>query len=255
LRTKYAEAEHCGRGPIWTTLALSFRGLARRVKLRSGRALSNVYCFRHTAVEVFCPAEARKETIMGLLDVLHGMQNGPRGSREPEATSGGMSKMAMALIALLGYKALKSYTGTQPTPAPGGNPGVNPTEATSANASSGGLMGGLTDLLKGPLGGILAGASAGSVVNGGLSDLLDQFRKAGHGEAAGSWVGNGPNRPVPPADLSKVLGADQINTMMSHSGLSRDELLAGLSDQLPRLVDRLTPNGRMPTDEEMSRIV
>jgi uncharacterized protein YidB (DUF937 family) len=154
-----------------------------------------------------------------------------------------------------GYKALKSFTGTQPTPAPGGNPGVTPTEATSANASSGGIIGGLGDLLKGPLGGILAGASAGSVVNGGLSDLLNQFRKAGHGDAVGSWVGNGPNRPVSPADLTKVLDTDQINTLMSQSGLSRDELLAGLSDQLPRFVDHLTPNGRMPTDEEMSRLV
>jgi hypothetical protein len=55
---------------------------------------------------------------MGLLDVLQGMQNGPRGSREPGTTSGGMSQMAMALLALLGYKAFKSFTGTQPTPAP-----------------------------------------------------------------------------------------------------------------------------------------
>jgi len=190
---------------------------------------------------------------MGLLDILHGMQNGPRGAREPGTTSG-MSKMAMALIALLGYKTLK--TGTQPTSAPGGDPSVNPAEATSANAPSGGIMGGLGDLLKGPLGGILAGASAGSVVNGGLSDLLNQFRQSGHGDVAGSWVGNGPNRPISPADLSKALGTDQINTLMSQSGLSRDELLTGLlSDQLPRVVDHLTPNGRMPTDEEMSRLV
>jgi uncharacterized protein YidB (DUF937 family) len=111
----------------------------------------------------------------------------------------------------------------------------------------------LGDLLKGPLGGILAGASAGSVVNGGLSDLLNQFRQSGHGDVAG--VGNGPNRPISPADLSKTLGTDQINTLMSQSGLSRDELLTGLRDQLPPLVDHLTPNGRMPTDEEMSRLV
>ena len=192
---------------------------------------------------------------MGLLDVVNAMQNDPRGPREPGATSGGMSKMAMALIALLGYKAFKSFTGTQSTPAPDGGPGVSPSEATSASAPSGGIMGSLGDLLKGPLGGILAGASAGSVVNGGLSDLLNQFRQSGHGDVAGSWVGNGPNRPISPADLSKALGTDQINTLMSQSGLSRDELLTGLSDQLPRLVDRLTPNGRMPTDEEMSRLV
>jgi uncharacterized protein YidB (DUF937 family) len=54
--------------------------------------------------------------------------------------------------------------------------------------------------------------------------------------------------------LTKVLDAEQINTMMNQSGLSRDELLAGLSDQLPQLVDRLTPHERMPTDEEMSRL-
>ena len=190
---------------------------------------------------------------MGLLDVLQGMQNGPRGSREPGTTSGGVSKLAMALIALLGYKALKS--GTQPTPPPGGNPGVTPTEATNANASGGGIMGGIGDLLKGPLGGILAGASAGSIVNGGLSDLLNQFRNAGHSDVAGSWVGNGPNRAISPADLNKVLDTDQINTLMHQSGLSRDELLAGLSDHLPRLVDHLTPNGRVPTDQEMSRLV
>jgi uncharacterized protein YidB (DUF937 family) len=192
---------------------------------------------------------------MGLLDVLHGMQNGPHGPREPGATSGGMSKMAIALLALLGYKALKSFTGTHPTPAHGGNTGVNPTDATSVKEPSGGILGGLGDLLKGPLGGILAGASAGSVVNGGLSDLLNQFRQAGHGDVAGSWVGNGPNRAISPADLGKALGTDQIYALVSQSGLSRDELLAGLSDQLPRLVDHLTPNGRVPTDEEMSRLV
>jgi uncharacterized protein YidB (DUF937 family) len=192
--------------------------------------------------------------MMGLLDILHGMQNDPRGAREPGTASGGMSKMAMALIALLGYKTLKTGA-QQPTSAPGGNPGVDPTDATSAHESGGGIMGGLGNLLKGPLGGILAGASAGSVVNGGLSDLLNQFRQGGHGDVAGSWVGNGPNRPISPGDLSKALGTDQINTLMSQSGLSRNELLTGLSDQLPRLIDHLTPNGRMPTDEEMSRLV
>jgi hypothetical protein len=74
---------------------------------------------------------------MGLLDVVQGMQNDPRGPRGPSTTSGGMSKMAIALIALLGYKALKSFTGTQSTPAPGGNPGANPSEATSAQGMRG----------------------------------------------------------------------------------------------------------------------
>jgi len=192
---------------------------------------------------------------MGLLDVLNGMQNGPRGQSQLSDTAGrGMSKMTMALIALLGYKVLRGLTSTQSTPGQG-NSSVNPGNATGTNKPSGGIAGGLGDLLKGPLGGILAGAAAGSAVNGGLSDLLKQFQRAGHGDVAGSWVSNGPNRAISPADLTKVLDADQVDALASHSGLSRDELLAGLSEHLPRLVDHLTPNGRMPTDEEMSRFV
>ncbi len=58
---------------------------------------------------------------MGLLDVLNGMQNGPRGPQHSErATRGGMSPMTMAILALLAYKAVKHLSGSQPgaTPAP-----------------------------------------------------------------------------------------------------------------------------------------
>ena len=45
---------------------------------------------------------------MGLLDVLNGMQNGPRGQRTPApAGSGAMSPIAMAVLGLLAYKAIK----------------------------------------------------------------------------------------------------------------------------------------------------
>ena len=48
----------------------------------------------------------------------------------------------------------------------------------------------------------------------------------------------------------EVLGEDQIKTLMAHSGSSRDELIAGLSQQLPELINQLTPNGRLPTEHE-----
>ena len=64
---------------------------------------------------------------MGLLDVLNGMQNGPRGPSEPSASSGGgMSPMTMAILALLGYKALKHFTGTQPGTSPSAQPAPAP---------------------------------------------------------------------------------------------------------------------------------
>jgi uncharacterized protein YidB (DUF937 family) len=190
---------------------------------------------------------------MGLLDILNGMQNGPRGPSTPSASGSGsgMSPMTMAILALLAYKAVKhiggSQTGTTPAPAPspaGGGMG----------GGLGGLAGGggLGDLLKGGLGGLLAGGAAGSVISGGLGDLLKQFQQSGHGDTANSWVSPGPNKQIAPGDLANALGADQINSLMSQSGMSRDELLAGLSQHLPDVINHLTPNGRLPTEDEVA---
>jgi uncharacterized protein YidB (DUF937 family) len=106
--------------------------------------------------------------------------------------------------------------------------------------------GGLGDLIKGALGGLLAGNAAGGVMSGGLNDFLKQMEKQGFADAADSWIGSGPNKTIPPGDLAKVLGADQIEAMMAQSGLSREELLDGLSKHLPDVVDRLTPEGEVP---------
>jgi uncharacterized protein YidB (DUF937 family) len=61
----------------------------------------------------------------------------------------------------------------------------------------------------------------------------------------------------PPATAAPgaPLGSDTLNTLSKQTGLSRDELLAGLSQNLPDLVDQLTPKGRLPTEEEAGRMV
>jgi uncharacterized protein YidB (DUF937 family) len=201
---------------------------------------------------------------MGLLDILNGMQNGPRGPSEPSKDSGGMSPMTMAILALLAYKAVKHLSGGQAAPddsapsapAPQQLPGT--TTASADGGGLGGLLGGgLGDLMKGPLGGtlggLLAGGAAGGALSGGLNDLLKQFQENGHTETANSWVGTGPNKPISPGDLASALGADQISTLSSQTGLSRDELLAGLAKQLPDVINQLTPDGRLPTEHEASR--
>lgn len=187
---------------------------------------------------------------MGLMDVINGMQNGPRGARGgTTSSSGSMSPITMAVLGLLAYKALKSFTGqsgaSPAAPAPGS--AIPPGKTADA--------GGLGGLLKGGLGGLLTGGAAGSVLSGGLNDLLKQFQDAGHGNTASSWIGTGPNSPITPDALSKVLDSDQIKTLMDHSGLTRDELLSGLSQYLPQLVNELTPDGRLPTAQEASRLL
>ncbi|HEY6380588.1 MAG TPA: YidB family protein [Pseudolabrys sp.] len=194
---------------------------------------------------------------MGLIDVLNGMQNGPHGQREPNANpsagSSGMSPITMAILGLLAYKAVKSFTGSQqPSPAPA-NPRVQTgAKPTSVNAPE--SSGGLSDLMKGGLGGLLAGGAAGSILSGGLNDLLKQFQQNGQGDAVDSWVGTGPNKPIPPKDLANALGADKISTLSSQTGMSRDDLLNALSQYLPQAVDRLTPQGRLPTEQEAQRM-
>jgi uncharacterized protein YidB (DUF937 family) len=188
---------------------------------------------------------------MGLLDVLNGMQQGPRGpsTASDQQSSGGMSPLTMAILGLLAWKTFKHLTGNQqsaPSPAPA------PTPASAPSPASAGGGGGLGDILKGPLGGMLAGGAAGTVLSGGLSDLLRQLQQAGHGETANSWVGSGPNKQIAPGDLANALGADQIDQLSAQSGMSRDDLLNGLSQYLPRVVDHLTPDGRVPSEDELS---
>lgn len=195
---------------------------------------------------------------MGLLDILNGMQNGPRGPSDPNAKSEGMSPITMAILALLAYKAVKHIGGSQPgaSPAAPPPPPVNAGLPGGLGGSLGGGLGGgggLGDLLKGGLGGLLGGAAAGSVISGGLGDLLKQFQQNGQGDTADSWVSPGPNKQISPGDLGKALGVDQINTLTSQTGLSREELLAGLSQHLPDVINHLTPDGRLPTESEMAR--
>jgi uncharacterized protein YidB (DUF937 family) len=195
-------------------------------------------------------ADTLQETTMGLLDILNGMQNGPRGPSAPSAPSDGkegMSPMTMAILALLAYKAVKHIGGGQaqaPAQAPAG-PATLPGTTT---ASTGGLGGGLGGLL----GGLLAGGAAGSVLSGGLGDLLKQFQEKGQGDAANSWVSNGPNKQIAPGDLASALGADQIDSIAAQSGMSRDDLLKGLSQYLPDVINHLTPDGRVPNEHEIS---
>lgn len=166
---------------------------------------------------------------MALLDFLTGRSE----------TSGRVPPIARALAELLAYGKQKQAGGGQ------GASGADPGYADQ-----------LEDFFKpSPTGGPTAKGVIGALLTGGMMDLVQQFRGAGKAEAVDSWVAPGQNQEVTPSELSKVLTEDQIAFLMQRSGLSRQELLAGLSEQLPQAVDRLTPDGRLPTAEEMQRRV
>ena len=150
-------------------------------------------------------------------------------------------------IALLAYLASRS----------GNNPA----------ASGGGLGGLLSGGLGGLLGGLLGGSGAGmgsatlpadedqahEAVSGGLGELLQRFQQNGYGNVADSWIGTGPNQPISPHQLQDAIGPDTVNDLSEQTGVPRNDLLSQLAQALPTLVDRFTPQGRIPTPGEMDR--
>src|SRR5262249_49902085 len=90
-------------------------------------------------------------------------------------------------------------------------------------------------------------------LHGGLGGLVDKLQKGGLGSLVNSWVGSGQNQSVSPNQLGPALGPDIIKTLGQRSGLSEEELTRQLSQVLPALVDKLTPNGRLPTLAELSQ--
>jgi uncharacterized protein YidB (DUF937 family) len=145
---------------------------------------------------------------------------------------------------MLGVVALRAFVNheQQPSAAPQGAGGA-------ATGSSGGLGG-----LLGSLGGMLGGAATGGTAAGGLGELLDGLKQAGHGDKADSWVSGGANKPIQPDDLEDAIGADTLSKLAQQTGLSKDELLQRLSQNLPSAIDQMTPQGRMPTADEAENI-
>ena len=166
---------------------------------------------------------------MGLLD---GVLGGGRSS------GGGMSPITMGLLGLLAYRTFKGK----------GRLADMLGRSETNGASTGGGLGGM-------LGGLLGGGAAGGLLSGGLGDLLKQFQDSGQGDKAQSWVSTGPNKELSPQELEEALGNERLEWLMEQTKLPKAELLEGLSKQLPQVVDKLTPDGRVPTEKEAERWV
>ncbi|MFK8253648.1 YidB family protein [Ancylobacter terrae] len=89
-------------------------------------------------------------------------------------------------------------------------------------------------------------ADADGGLLGGLGGLLDKLRTGGLADAADSWVGTGQNKPVQPGQLGSAIGQQTISELARKAGVSEQELLDQLARVLPGLVDKMTPDGRVP---------
>ncbi len=98
-----------------------------------------------------------------------------------------------------------------------------------------------------------SGADAGGLL-GGLGGLLGTLEQSGLGDVAKSWVGSGQNQPISPGSLGSALGPSIVKTLVEKTGMSEQEVTAQLSQVLPGFVDKLTPQGRLPTQDELARL-
>jgi uncharacterized protein YidB (DUF937 family) len=90
---------------------------------------------------------------------------------------------------------------------------------------------------------------------GGLGGLLNKLEQGGLGDQTKSWVGSGQNQPVSPSQLGQALGPNIIKTLSQMTGISEDQLTQQLSQGIPVIVNTLTPNGRLPTVAELSKVM
>ncbi|TPL83563.1 YidB family protein [Mesorhizobium sp. B2-3-12] len=100
-----------------------------------------------------------------------------------------------------------------------------------------------------PQGGILDQVSKG-VSGTALGDILDRFRNAGAGSKVDSWVGTGPNQPIEPHEVETAIDAQTLEALSRQTGLSREELVARITRDLPDAVNQMTPDGTLPADQQ-----
>jgi uncharacterized protein YidB (DUF937 family) len=99
--------------------------------------------------------------------------------------------------------------------------------------------------------GALAPMATKFLKDGGLDKLMSNFKDAGLADKADSWVGTGPNAELSAAEAAQVM-PNATKELAAQAGISEDEAADVLSKVVPGLVDKVTPNGEVPSQEEIS---
>jgi uncharacterized protein YidB (DUF937 family) len=86
----------------------------------------------------------------------------------------------------------------------------------------------------------------GLVEEGKLDGLVQKFRASGLDEQVSSWISKGENLPVVGAQIKKALGDETVAAFASKLGIAPDEAADVLAEEVPKAVDRATPDGSIP---------
>ena len=152
------------------------------------------------------------------------------GSDKSSPVPGGVAKpLIIALLALLASRYMSGSGQQAGAPASGSTP-KSPAPAPTSDQSPGNIL-------------------------DGLGGLIRQFQQKGLGDTIDTWINTGANKDISSGQVSEALGRDVVDDLSRRTGLSRDEVVAELARMLPNVVDRLTPDGRLPTQREMAQLL
>ena len=107
-------------------------------------------------------------------------------------------------------------------------------------------------MFDGTLGGVI-GARATTLLNsfienqGGLQNIASQFEKNGFGDTIKSWISQGQNLPITADQIHQALGSDKVKELAAKLGLPVDKLAELLAQHLPQAIDKVTPDGKLPS--------
>jgi len=83
---------------------------------------------------------------------------------------------------------------------------------------------------------------------GGLTGVLDKLKALGLNDQVASWVGKNDNLSISAEQITLLLGEAKIAVMAEKFSISAEELSKKVAENLPYLVDKLTPDGVVPKD-------
>jgi len=145
-------------------------------------------------------------------------------------------------------EVISAALGAKASPAPSQFP-----QSASAQDQFSQIAAALQELLAPKRGAVPGGQVADPTQqsSSGLDVLLRQFQQNGFGEVINSWIGPGQNQPISPTELHQAMGQNTVNDLSRQTGAPQDELLALLSKYLPGIIDKLTPNGQLPSQSDL----
>lgn len=180
---------------------------------------------------------------MGLLDSILGAADGATSGGNDSPAAGGSDPKMRLLMGVLSMIA--SHQGNQASTQQG---------QSGLLGSLGGLLdgagngGGLAGMLEGALNSAQGnGAGAAPQMAGGLGGLTELLRNSGLGDAVESWIGTGANQSVSAEQVGQALDqSGHLQQLADAAGISKDQAAQHLSELLPEIINRLTPNGSLP---------